>query len=402
MRNGAFKTPSTRGANIHDLAILPCPACTDVTEHIRVYRVNNCDIWRCNKCGLGRATVSDFIPQNYYNKDYFDGSYEDGYSDYQGSESILRTEFRKIVDEIAKLVPPGAHVLEVGCAYGFFLLEARHRFRVSGIEIAEEAVRACHAAGLSDVHQGVVSDELLSRIGPVDCIVMLDVIEHLLEPNKDLALLASHLRPGGVIEISTGDFSSWLARVMGPRWRLMTPPQHLWYFTPDSLKKLAQGLSLEFRSVRHPWKLVPIGLIAFQARRILRSEMTLNALNMQSTADMSLSQKKSNDRRCPELSGAGASTWAQYHVPIALVTADSPDTASLIGLPCRDTHLYYASLLQAAGTVQSRAISKWCCIDRQRSGDQAHCRIPACRPNRGNPFWFVLWLDGLVSIWPLP
>ena len=69
--------------------------------------------------------------------------------------------------------------------------------------------------------------------------------------------------------IKTGDFGSMLARLTGVKWRLMTPPQHLWFFTQQSMRRLASGLGLTVEHVDHPWKIVPASLIAFQLRRML-------------------------------------------------------------------------------------------------------------------------------------
>ena len=69
--------------------------------------------------------------------------------------------------------------------------------------------------------------------------------------------------------ITTGDFGSLAARLTGARWRLMTPPQHLWFFTRQSMQRLASGLGLAVEHLDHPWKLVPASLIAFQLQRML-------------------------------------------------------------------------------------------------------------------------------------
>lgn len=253
---------------LQEVLTITCPACAEARGHDRLFIVNQCAIIKCQKCGLGRTTEASFDPKAYYTASYFNGSHGDGYADYEGSGPILRKEFRGIVEDLARLIPMGGHVLEIGCAYGFFLQEARARYKVTGIEIAESAAVACREAGL-DVYHGVVTLDLLQKIGTVDAIVLLDVIEHLSDPEHDLRLLAEYLRPGGVIILSTGDFSSALAKRMGPRWRLMTPPQHLWYFTPKSLRGIATRLGLSFESLSHPWKFVPFNLIVFQLKRIL-------------------------------------------------------------------------------------------------------------------------------------
>jgi hypothetical protein len=49
----------------------------------------------------------------------------------------------------------------------------------------------------------------------------------------------------------------------------MTPPQHLWFFTRESIGRLGEAAGLETISFAHPAKLVPLSLIGFQLRRML-------------------------------------------------------------------------------------------------------------------------------------
>ena len=245
----------------------PCPACGRTTAHVCRFRINGCDILQCEDCGLGRTETSGFDPAAYYTEDYFSGRRLDGYSDYLGVEPVLRREFARSVDFIRRYRNRGK-LLELGCAYGFFLMEAARYFDVAGIELAAEAAEHGRRAGLN-VLQGMAAAASLERIGQVDVIVLFDVIEHLLQPLETLALCCQHLNPGGIIVITTGDFGSTVARLAGARWRLMTPPQHLWFFTRESMRRLSGGLGLAMEHVDHPWKLVPASLIAFQVRRML-------------------------------------------------------------------------------------------------------------------------------------
>jgi 2-polyprenyl-3-methyl-5-hydroxy-6-metoxy-1,4-benzoquinol methylase len=103
----------------------------------------------------------------------------------------------------------------------------------------------------------------------MDVIVLLDVVEHLPSPYETLALCTRYLSPGGVIVITTGDFASRYARVAGARWRLMTPPQHLWYFNIESVDRTSHALGLRVESYDHPSKIVPMSLITFQIGRML-------------------------------------------------------------------------------------------------------------------------------------
>ena len=109
--------------------------------------------------------------------------------------------------------------------------------------MAEEAAEIAGRGGLN-VLLGIADETNMARIGSVDVITLFDVIEHLPRPHETLALCHQYLRPGGVIVITTGDFASPLARLAGAKWRLMTPPQHLWFFTPQSIRRMSAALGL--------------------------------------------------------------------------------------------------------------------------------------------------------------
>jgi SAM-dependent methyltransferase len=246
---------------------LDCPACARATAQRLLYRKNNCDILRCEECGLGRTDAAGFDPASYYTGDYFEGGHADGYADYLGAEPVLRREFRQTVELIRSLKPAG-RLLELGCAYGFFLAEASPHYDATGIELAADAAAFGRGRGLRII-SGVADEPTLAGLGTFDVIVMLDVIEHLPDPRETLALCERHLNPGGIIVISTGDFGSLPAKLLGSRWRLMTPPQHLWFFTRTSMLRLGKSLGLQMERFEHPWKTVPLSLIAFQLARMV-------------------------------------------------------------------------------------------------------------------------------------
>src|SRR5262249_44022007 len=186
----------------------------------------------------------------------------------------LRREFARTVDFIRRYRRAG-RLLEVGCAYGFFLHEAKRYFTVSGIELADDAAAHCRRQGLP-VETGTA--DAAERTGrPFDGIGVLDVIEHLPDPHATMVTLARVLAPGGVIVLTTGDFASLAARTLRSAWRLMTPPQHLWFFTASSMERLAAGAGLEVASLDHPWKIVPLSLVAYHLGRMAGVRVKLPA-----------------------------------------------------------------------------------------------------------------------------
>ena len=244
-----------------------CIACDKNSPHAFRFKVNGCEIWQCERCGLGRAETSTFDPKSYYTADYFSGLRGDGYSDYFGAEPVLRREFARSVDFVRRFIGSG-RLLDLGCAYGFFLKEARCHFEIFGIELAEHAAASCREEGLN-VLSGMANEANMEQIGEVDVITMFDVIEHLPQPGEVLALCYRYLKPGGIIVITTGDFASMMARWAGANWRLMTPPQHLWYFTKESLRRISRQFGLSMEHFDYPAKRVPLSLIVFQLQRML-------------------------------------------------------------------------------------------------------------------------------------
>jgi SAM-dependent methyltransferase len=245
-----------------------CPICNGKAPLRAHLRKHGYEILRCPICGVGRAAVADFRPESLYNESYFRGEQEGAYVDYLGAEDVLRTEFRRQCDFLRRFMP-GGKLLEIGCAYGFFLQEARRHFEVFGVEMAEAAVRHCHSNGLTQVLQGSPNAVWLATNGPFDAMVLLDVIEHIDDVAGTTELLLHHLRPGGVVLLTTGDWGSPLARLLGASWRLIAPPLHLWYFTPRSLRALFARFGCWQEDLSRPWKIVPLDLILDQAALML-------------------------------------------------------------------------------------------------------------------------------------
>jgi len=210
------------------------------------------------------------LPNNFnlldiYDQSYFSGGQDDGYVNYIASEKILRLEFKKTLSLIRHFTngSHGLRLLEIGSAYGFFLDEAQDFFSCTGIEVSEEGVLFSRNRGHEVIH-GVADDATLHALGHYDVIVMLDVVEHLPSPQETIRLLRSHLREDGILLIVTGDVSSVLARITGKFWRLMTPPQHTYFFSEETLSRLLKDLEFKVEYTNRPWKFVPLNLALYQ------------------------------------------------------------------------------------------------------------------------------------------
>lgn len=245
-----------------------CPCCQSEKAPGFLFEKNDSAVYRCPDCGVGLAVAPGFRAESYYDRSYFDGSRADGYADYSGARDVLLDQFDRELDALGRFQHPSGALLEVGCAYGYFLERALVRHPdVYGLEISAAAVEECHRRNLSTVTQGAVSPAALAGLPDFAVVVMLDVVEHLPDPWSVLSAIVAKMQAGAILFLTTGDFSSLAARITGRHWRLMTPPQHLWFFSPESIARLGARLGLEVVSITHPPKIVPLGLMLFQALR---------------------------------------------------------------------------------------------------------------------------------------
>lgn len=187
--------------------------------------------------------------ENIYDKAYFVGN---EYLDYEMERTGLERNFRKRLNVLKRLHPTGGKLFEVGCSYGYFLKLAAHDFDIAGCDVSE------HAVGQAILTVGTVvqKEEYLEtsvRDEDVDIVCLWDTIEHLPRPDLVVSRAAQHLKRGGTLALSTGDIGSFVARLRGPRWRLIHPPSHLHYFSQRSLERLLNRNGLEMRLIRRPW-----------------------------------------------------------------------------------------------------------------------------------------------------
>lgn len=226
----------------------PCEICGGSSQTL-LYEVDGYPIVRCSDCDLvfvGASTSPERLIA-LYDESYYEDPDQIGYDGYGQAEARKRHHDRSLLTEIEELRAPG-EMLEIGCAYGFFLDEARARgWRVRGIEpSAYAAQRARERFGLDVVTDAFT--ELAAEQESVDVVALWDVIEHLPNPRETLELVHEWLRPHGVLALSTGNITSLSARLHGPDWSLMSPPWHQFYFSRPTLRRLLRDVG--FESVR--------------------------------------------------------------------------------------------------------------------------------------------------------
>lgn len=205
---------------------------------------------KCMACGLvvAEELPSDKEIQKLYEEDYFFGK---EYFDYKADRSALERNFKKRMKRLSFMLSPEFDVVELGCAYGYFLgLVDKHVKSSKGFDVSSEGVEhAKSELGVDATTEDFVSYQF--KPNSVDSIFMWDVAEHLAYPDKYVKKISEILKPGGHVALTTGNVDAWLPRRRGGKWRMIHPPTHVYYFSPRTLRLLFKKHGLELVSVKH-------------------------------------------------------------------------------------------------------------------------------------------------------
>ncbi len=167
------------------------------------------------------------------------GFYNDGYHYHRGRYQKLVQQQKNWLPLLEEFCKPPGKFLEIGCSYGFFLETARQRgWDVAGIELSDEpAAHAREQLGLP-VTAGTLADFADGKAAAYDLIVAWHVLEHEPEPARLLAPAFRLLRSGGILGLRVPNMESAVARLAGPYWQWLSPPEHIYMYSTSTLGAL--------------------------------------------------------------------------------------------------------------------------------------------------------------------
>jgi 2-polyprenyl-3-methyl-5-hydroxy-6-metoxy-1,4-benzoquinol methylase len=197
--------------------------------------------------------------------------------------------FKYNLEAIARLLPAGGRMLEVGSYCGMFLQIAREQgFDVLGVEPSVWAGSyARDTLGIPTVTGSIES--LPAGTKPFDVVCSWDVLEHVTDPLAQLKLVNGQLAEGGIFAFSTLDYGNWYPRLMGERWPWMMD-MHLYYFDQKVMKQMLARAGFEIvhkQSYSHIItfeyflkKLAALGVPASETARALVARTPLSKLKV--------------------------------------------------------------------------------------------------------------------------
>lgn len=230
-----------------ELTSVSCNLCGE--DRARVLFVRwGLPVVRCTRCGLVYVNPRP-APQSAkdrYTEAYFKVEYVPSIPLGQHGEGSLHYHFERL----APLRPykREGRILDVGCATGFFLAGAREDgWTPYGVEISTYAVEyARRELGLDNITTSIGD----FPEGYFDAITLWETMEHLDDPLGYLERVYPLLRRGGVLAVSTPNLDSLCFWLIGGKWWPIMPFEHLYYFTPKTMKKMLARAGFEAKVVK--------------------------------------------------------------------------------------------------------------------------------------------------------
>jgi SAM-dependent methyltransferase len=185
-----------------------CPVCGSARRSA-IFRDGTMTLFECEQCrsnyryGVVRAEEA-------YQENYFDETYKKAYGKtYEEDIGAIRSYSSRRLGIIERLIgrPKGKKILDIGCAIGVFLDEARARgWDISGVEVSGYARRAAEERFGIRAAAGV--DELS---GGFDAVTLWFTLEHIKDPAGMLRQIHGMMNPGGILAIGIPHARGWFA-----------------------------------------------------------------------------------------------------------------------------------------------------------------------------------------------
>jgi 2-polyprenyl-3-methyl-5-hydroxy-6-metoxy-1,4-benzoquinol methylase len=218
----------------------PCPACEETATHA-VGIKNELPIVCCRGCDTYYTPYSPwYTSECFYGNFYAPGEFSEPEFVHQRAAEITAkfSAYRQT-----------NRLLDIGCGAGTLLRAARaHGWLAHGVEVSETSVARVRDLGFEVFHGEVQEAGYLRE--HFDVITAAELLEHLFDPAIVVNEAAQLLRKGGLFWTTTPHGRGISARLLGLKWSLISPPEHLQLFSVAGLKILLQRAGFRDITIR--------------------------------------------------------------------------------------------------------------------------------------------------------
>lgn len=206
-----------------------CPICES-----KLRRIRRIDLYlECLKC---KSLSTKIVYGEGQIKDYYASYITDEVDEFSDE---IRSRVSQKIRELAA-VNNARSMYDYGFGSGIFLKE--------GNRLGLDCFGYEYSDGL--VEKGVVlgatiedSEQLTSHTSPpVDIFIVIETLEHLVLPQEVLQTAFRRLSENGILYMTTPNAKSLNRRLLGGRWSVFNPPEHITIFSAESVRNLLQGI----------------------------------------------------------------------------------------------------------------------------------------------------------------
>lgn len=217
-------------ADPDQLLVRPCPVCAAENSTLEFMTIR-----KCCRCGLRFVSpLGDFRGEN-ETEEYFLNEYLPLHRANWDNSLAERRAHLALIQKHSTL-PDHPRVLDVGCALGFMLAEARALgWDAVGLETSEFAARYASEHTGCPVHVGNLQNANFPS-NSFDVVTLMDIIEHVPDPCALLREVFRVLRPGGTIFLVTPNFGSFFVWLYRESAYGIGPEEHVTYFNSRSME----------------------------------------------------------------------------------------------------------------------------------------------------------------------
>ncbi len=175
--------------------------------------------------------------------------------------------FKYNFEKINQYVPKKGKLLDIGSYCGVFLKVAQDNgYDVIGLEPSSWAADYTKKHFGIDVIKGTISD-MPDSLKDFDIITSWDVLEHVSDPMRELRLINSKLKKGGILAFSTLNIKNWYPKLMGERWPWMMD-MHLYYFDNKIIEEMLKRNNFKLLKVRKYCHIITIDYLLIKLDRL--------------------------------------------------------------------------------------------------------------------------------------
>jgi len=276
-------------SELYELKYPECGLCGSGQGDLLFY-AKGCDLagrrWsvvRCTRCGLVRTEpqvadpvrMEESIFQSYHlikSEERSKGPKPSRWQTY--FQRRLESRLGEIFPERLRLLrryAPKREIYEIGCGDGSFLkFLAEREWAVDGVDLAENAIQEAERRHGLKLHCGAFQ-KMRYPSNSFPLVALYAVLEHVDKPVLFLKEVHRVLTQDGLLVFLVPNFQSIQSKLFRHDSYLLRLPQHLYHYTPGTLRTLLEKCSFTIVKIRHNGGVESSQSFKFSAKQAIRS-----------------------------------------------------------------------------------------------------------------------------------